>query len=129
MRKTKEPRRICDEALSTSEGGRHLLLTEASFRRHGGRFVIAGPDDEAAEVPDLAPYEPSLRVELGPLLGVEPRLIDVIARIADAMRARGVEILRFGEGEAFEGYIGGSEIRYVCDVACVRYESEVPVHA
>lgn len=45
--------------------------------------------------------------------------IEMYARLADAMRERGVTILRFGEGEAYESYVGGAEIRYVCDVACV----------
>jgi hypothetical protein len=40
-------------------------------------------------------------------------------RIADAVRARGAEVVRAGDGDAFEGYGGGSQIRYVCDVACV----------
>lgn len=45
--------------------------------------------------------------------------LEMYARLADALRDRGASVLRFGEGEAFEGYVGGSEIRYVCDVACV----------
>lgn len=45
--------------------------------------------------------------------------LEMYIRIADAMRERGVGVLRFGDGEGFEGYVGGSEIRYVGDVACV----------
>jgi hypothetical protein len=40
-------------------------------------------------------------------------------RWADALRERGATIVRLGDGEAFEGYHGGAEVRYVCDVACV----------
>lgn len=45
--------------------------------------------------------------------------LEMYIRWADVMRARGVEITRAGDGDAFEGYHGGAEIRYVCDVACV----------
>lgn len=45
--------------------------------------------------------------------------LEMYARVADAMQARGARIQRLGEGEPYEAYIGGSQIRYVCDVACV----------
>jgi hypothetical protein len=45
--------------------------------------------------------------------------LDMYIRLADAMRERGAGIVRGGEGDGFDGYIGGGEIRYVCDVACV----------
>lgn len=45
--------------------------------------------------------------------------LEMYARLADAMRERGAEIVRVGEGDAYEGYAGGAQIRYVCDVACV----------
>lgn len=45
--------------------------------------------------------------------------IEMYVRLADALRERGADVIRFGDGEAFEGYVGGAEIRYICDVACV----------
>jgi hypothetical protein len=45
--------------------------------------------------------------------------IEMYIRWADALRERGATIVRLGDGEAFEGYHGGAEVRYVCDVACV----------
>jgi hypothetical protein len=45
--------------------------------------------------------------------------LEMYIRWADALRERGATIVRGGDGEAFEGYHGGSEIRYICDVACV----------
>jgi hypothetical protein len=45
--------------------------------------------------------------------------LEMYIRWADALRDRGVTITRVGDGDAFEGYHGGAEIRYVCDVACV----------
>jgi histidinol phosphate phosphatase hisN-like protein len=45
--------------------------------------------------------------------------LEMYVRLADAMRARGAKIMRVAEGEAFEGYVGGAQLRYVCDVACV----------
>jgi len=45
--------------------------------------------------------------------------LEMYARVADALRERGARIIRVGEGDGFDGYIGGGEIRYVCDVACV----------
>ena len=45
--------------------------------------------------------------------------LEMYVRLADAMRARGTEILRVAEGDSYERYSGGAQIRYVCDVACV----------
>lgn len=45
--------------------------------------------------------------------------LEMYARLADAMRDRGAVVVRVSEGDAYEGYAGGSQIRYVCDVACV----------
>lgn len=45
--------------------------------------------------------------------------LEMYARLADAMRERGAVVVRVAEGDAYEGYAGGSQIRYVCDVACV----------
>lgn len=45
--------------------------------------------------------------------------LEMYIRWGDALRERGVTITRAGDGDAFEGYHGGAEIRYVCDVACV----------
>ena len=45
--------------------------------------------------------------------------LEMYIRWADALRERGVEIVRLGDGDAYEGYHGGAEIRYICDVACV----------
>lgn len=45
--------------------------------------------------------------------------LEMYIRWADALRERGVSIARVGDGDPFEGYHGGAEIRYVCDVACV----------
>ncbi len=45
--------------------------------------------------------------------------LEMYIRVADAMRDRGAEIVRVGEGDAYDGYAGGAQVRYVCDVACV----------
>lgn len=45
--------------------------------------------------------------------------LEMYANLAAAMRERGARIQRVSEGEPYEAYIGGSQIRYVCDVACV----------
>jgi hypothetical protein len=45
--------------------------------------------------------------------------LEMYVRVADAMRERGATIVRVGEGDTYEGYSGGAQIRYVCDVACV----------
>jgi hypothetical protein len=45
--------------------------------------------------------------------------LEMYIRFADALRERGATIVCIGDGEAFDGYHGGSEIRYICDVACV----------
>ncbi len=47
--------------------------------------------------------------------------IEMYVRLADAMRARGAEILRFAEAEGFavEAGYGRGQIRYLCDVACL----------
>lgn len=45
--------------------------------------------------------------------------LEMYIRWADALRERGATIVRLADGEAYEGYHGGSEIRYICDVACV----------
>lgn len=45
--------------------------------------------------------------------------LEMYVRLADALRERGAGVIRCDEGEPFDGYVGGSEIRCVCDVACV----------
>jgi len=45
--------------------------------------------------------------------------LEMYIRWADALAERGASIVRLGDGEAFEGYHGGAEIRYICEVACV----------
>lgn len=45
--------------------------------------------------------------------------LEMYIRVADAMRAAGADVVRVAEGDSYEGYIGGSQVRYVCDVACV----------
>ena len=47
------------------------------------------------------------------------------ARLADAMRERGAEIVRVSEGDSFDGYIGGGRITYVCDVATVSMSGDL----
>lgn len=51
--------------------------------------------------------------------------MEMYARLADAMRERGAEIVRVSEGDSFDGYIGGGHIRYVCDVACVSMSGDL----
>jgi hypothetical protein len=51
--------------------------------------------------------------------------LEMYARLADALRVRGVEIVRFSEGESFDGYIGGGRITYVCDVATVSMSGDL----
>jgi hypothetical protein len=45
--------------------------------------------------------------------------LEMYIRLADALRDRGAEILRVAEGDPYERYAGGAQIRYVGDVACV----------
>ncbi len=45
--------------------------------------------------------------------------LEMYIRLAEAMRAKGAEVVRVAEGDSYEGYGGGAQIRYVCDVACV----------
>lgn len=45
--------------------------------------------------------------------------LEMYARLTTAMREGGATVLRVAEGESFDGYVGGSQIRYICDVACV----------
>jgi hypothetical protein len=51
--------------------------------------------------------------------------LEMYARLADAMRERGAEIVRVAEGDSFDGYVGGGAIRYVCDVACVSMSGDL----
>lgn len=51
--------------------------------------------------------------------------LEMYARIADAMRQRGAEIVRASEGDSFDGYIGGGRITYVCDVATVSMSGDL----
>lgn len=44
--------------------------------------------------------------------------LEMYARLSTAMRDRGADIVRVSEGDSFDGYVGGSQLRYVCDVAC-----------
>jgi hypothetical protein len=45
--------------------------------------------------------------------------IELYVRLADALRARGADVVRVADGDSFEGYVGGAQIRYVCGIACV----------
>jgi hypothetical protein len=45
--------------------------------------------------------------------------LEMYIRLADALRDRGAEIVRVAEGDPYERYAGGAQIRYVGDVACV----------
>ncbi len=45
--------------------------------------------------------------------------LEMYVRLADALRDRGTEILRVAEGDPYERYAGGAQIRYIGDVACV----------
>jgi hypothetical protein len=51
--------------------------------------------------------------------------LEMYARLADAMRERGAEIVRVSEGDSFDGYIGGGRITYVCDVATVSMSGDL----
>ena len=51
--------------------------------------------------------------------------LEMYARLADAMRVRGAEIVRLSEGDSFDGYIGGGRITYVCDVATVSMSGDL----
>lgn len=51
--------------------------------------------------------------------------LEMYARLADAMRVRGAEIVRVSEGDSFDGYIGGGRITYVCDVATVSMSGDL----
>ena len=51
--------------------------------------------------------------------------LELYARVARAMQERGAEVVRVAEGDSFEGYIGGSRILYVCDVACVSLAGDL----
>lgn len=45
--------------------------------------------------------------------------LEMYVRLADALRERGANIVRVAEGDAYERYAGGAQIRYICDVAAV----------
>lgn len=51
--------------------------------------------------------------------------LEMYARLADAMRQRGAEIVRVSEGDSFDGYIGGGRITYVCDIATVSMSGDL----
>jgi len=51
--------------------------------------------------------------------------LEMYARIADVLREAGCDILRVAEGESFEGYVGGAQIRYICDVGCVSMSGDL----
>jgi hypothetical protein len=51
--------------------------------------------------------------------------LEMYAHLADAMGARGCEIIRIAEGESFDGYIGGGRIQYVCDIGCVSMSGDL----
>jgi hypothetical protein len=51
--------------------------------------------------------------------------LEMYARLADAMRERGAEVVRVSEGDSFDGYVGGGRITYVCDVACVSMSGDL----
>ncbi len=51
--------------------------------------------------------------------------LELYARLAQAMNDRGAEVVRFAEGDSYEGYINGAQIRYVCDVACVSMSGDL----
>lgn len=45
--------------------------------------------------------------------------LEMYVRLADSLRDRGANIVRVAEGDAYERYAGGAQIRYICDVAAV----------
>jgi hypothetical protein len=45
--------------------------------------------------------------------------LEMYVRVADALRERGADIVRVAEGDPYERYAGGAQIRYICDVAAV----------
>ena len=51
--------------------------------------------------------------------------LELYARLAVVLREGGADILRVAEGDSFEGYVGGAQIRYVCDVACVSMSGDL----
>jgi hypothetical protein len=51
--------------------------------------------------------------------------LELYARLAQAMGKRGAEVVRFAEGDSYEGYINGAQVRYVCDVACVSMSGDL----
>lgn len=51
--------------------------------------------------------------------------LEMYARLVDVLRDGGCEILRIAEGESFEGYVGGAQVKYTCDVACVSMSGDL----
>jgi len=51
--------------------------------------------------------------------------LEMYARLADHLRDGGARIERIAEGESFEGYVGGAQIRYICDVGCVSMSGDL----
>jgi hypothetical protein len=51
--------------------------------------------------------------------------LEMYARLAGAMGARGAQVVRVSEGDSFDGYIGGGRIQYVCDVGCVSMSGDL----
>jgi hypothetical protein len=84
--------------------------------------LVAGQIERAAERLRLA-CERGERVFFG--TGHPTGPLEMYARLADAMRERGAEIVRVSEGDSFDGYIGGGRITYVCDVATVSMSGDL----
>ena len=51
--------------------------------------------------------------------------LEMYARLAELLAEQGVTVPRIAEGESFEGYVGGAQIRYICDVACVSMSGDL----
>jgi hypothetical protein len=84
--------------------------------------LIVGQIERAADRLRLA-CERGERVFFG--TGHPTGPLEMYARVADAMRERGAEIVRVSEGDSFDGYIGGGRITYVCDVATVSMSGDL----
>ena len=107
-------RALCDWDLEPAEGtrGRSWVSPEAVVAqadRAAGRLRLAMANGE--------------RVFFG--TGHPTGPLEMYARLADMLRDGGAKIQRVAEGESFEGYVGGAQVRYVCDVGCVSMSGDL----
>lgn len=107
-------RKLCDWDFEASEGARGKSWVSPN--------AVVEQAERAAERLTIALANKE-RVFFG--TGHPTGPLEMYARLADHLRAGGVRIDRVAEGESFEGYVGGAQIRYICDVGCVSMSGDL----